>query len=257
VTVNMIITLKKKPDLTVEQFHHHYETSHWPLAKKYGGHLFQDYRRYYVFDVHRLDRSPIGEDRKYDAVAVFKFKHQLDCDTWLHMMETPEIGKLFQEDNEKFLDLSEGYAYFANEVRTWVANDLRPSSAQCERPLTACMIATLKARPDLTPMQFRYHYETSHVTLARKNGGHLIEDYRRYYPYVAFRLDGGAVSPERAYDDITIMKFQDDAARKEWYRVDGEDPNVVEDEFRFLDRSQVFAYAATEVKSWSAAELAR
>ena len=251
-TVTMIVTLKKKPDLTVEQFRHHYETSHGELVKKYGGHLFEDYRRYCVNEVYRLDRSPIGAERLYDAITVFKFKHQLDCDTWLRMMETTETRDVFRADEEKFLDRSQVYAYFANEVRTWVADDLRQAPAQRKEPLNVTMIATLKRRADLSPMQFRYHYESSHVMLAKKFGGHLIEDYRRYYPYAVARAGGALVTEERAYDDITIMKFKDEAAREGWYHVMDAPESAdlfLQDEYRFLDRSQVFAYSSVEVKA--------
>jgi len=60
----------------------------------------------------------------YDAVAVFMFKDQADFEAWIRVMETPGPGKLFREDEHRFLDRPEVYSYSATKAKSWSAAEL-------------------------------------------------------------------------------------------------------------------------------------
>ena len=79
--VTYILLLKRKPGMTKAQFREHYETSHVALAKKYLGHLFQDYRRHYPEESVGLmangEWGSIG-DEGYDAITKVDFDHIIE-----------------------------------------------------------------------------------------------------------------------------------------------------------------------------------
>ena len=85
------------------------------------------------------------------------------------------------------------------------------------------MILLLKRKPGMTRQQFRQHYETSHVMLAKKHLGHLFHDYRRHYvgDVIAMRGEEVVVNAveEGAYDVITKIVFKDQAAVDEFWRI--------------------------------------
>lgn len=109
------------------------------------------------------------------------------------------------------------------------------------------IIYFLKRKQGTTPEQFREHYESSHVVLAKKYVGHLIKDYIRNYP--TFALLNPSEIPEGTepvpydigYDCITEMHVENEAAVAEMTRIFNDpeiNPILVEDELRFLERDQ-------------------
>lgn len=109
------------------------------------------------------------------------------------------------------------------------------------------IIYFLKRKPGTTPEQFRQHYETSHVLLAKKYIGHLLVDYIRNYPTFAVLNpsnipEGTAPEPyDTGHDCITEMHVADQAAVEEITRIFNDpaiNPILVEDELKFLDRDK-------------------
>lgn len=109
------------------------------------------------------------------------------------------------------------------------------------------VIYFLKRKNGTTPEQFRHHYESSHVVLAKKYIGHLMKDYIRNYP--TFALLNPSEIPEGTepapydigYDCITEMHVENQAAIEEMTRIFNDpaiNPILVEDELRFLERDQ-------------------
>ncbi len=105
----------------------------------------------------------------------------------------------------------------------------------------------LKRRPDLTPAQFRDHYENRHVPLGTKFIGHLLVDFKRHYPGAMADFSSDEWSNGRmgdgdagcAYDAISVYEFRDEAAIAEMTEI-LKRPEVYtalsEDENRFLNR---------------------
>lgn len=108
------------------------------------------------------------------------------------------------------------------------------------------LIFMLKRKAGITPQAFRDHYESSHVKLAQKYIGHLLERYVRNYPVQAVlnpsnQAKGTAPSPVASeYDVITEMYLKDALAAQEMSRIFNDpdiNPILVEDELKFLDRA--------------------
>lgn len=109
------------------------------------------------------------------------------------------------------------------------------------------IIYFLKRKNGTTPEQFRQHYESSHVLLAKKYIGHLLKDYVRNYP--SFALLNPSEIPEGTepqpydigYDCITEMHVENQDAIQEMTRIFNDpeiNPILVEDELKFLERDQ-------------------
>lgn len=122
------------------------------------------------------------------------------------------------------------------------------------------IIYFLKRKPGITPQQFRAHYESSHVTLAKQHIGHLLQDYVRNYPTFALlnpsNIPAGTVPApyDIGYDCITEMYVADQAALEEMTRIFNDpvvNPILVEDELKFLDREKTVMIMVDVVKTGS------
>lgn len=123
-------------------------------------------------------------------------------------------------------------------------------------------ILMLKRKGGLSKEQFREHYETSHVALAKKYVGHLLHDYRRHYvnssSFATADGYGFTETQDGAYDVITNIVFRDQAALDEFLRIVNipEGKAVLQaDEEKFMDRSKMCMNLCDGVKTWTAANL--
>ena len=107
-TVQVVLCLTRRPDITHEQFRTHYENSHAPLAMKYMGHLVQDYQRYYPqCRLPTIEEAAAGiteADRSYDAITVLTYVTTADREEFFRIAMSPGIGEQFAEDEAKFMD---------------------------------------------------------------------------------------------------------------------------------------------------------
>jgi hypothetical protein len=106
----------------------------------------------------------------------------------------------------------------------------------------------MKRKQGITFEQFRDHYENVHVPMVAKWVGHLMTDFRRYYPQDAINLYVGRPDADQApendggidYDAVSIYSIKDEAALEELLRI-AQDPEftrtVTEDEANFADRA--------------------
>jgi hypothetical protein len=102
--------LRRKQGLTHEQFRAHFEGSHVPLAQKYIGHLFADYRRNYASEIWaggdpRKEGGGFGpKPWDYDVISEWIFAKEEDFHELNRILAQPEVAKLFHEDEDRFLD---------------------------------------------------------------------------------------------------------------------------------------------------------
>jgi hypothetical protein len=127
----------------------------------------------------------------------------------------------------------------------------------------AKIIFFLKRKADVTPEEFREHYEKSHVRLAKKYIGHLIVGYNRNYPTFAILnpsgLQPGTPPPayDIGYDCITEMHVSSQEALEEIMRIFNDpviNPILAEDELKFLNRAATVMIAVDEVNTGTKVE---
>jgi hypothetical protein len=106
------------------------------------------------------------------------------------------------------------------------------------------LIFMFKRKPGLTHVQFRHHYETSHVPLVHKYLSHLFVDYRRNYVTGALgqdsQTDRNATDKDIGFDAITELWFEDESALAEMRAITSDEEIgrlFYEDELKFFDRA--------------------
>jgi hypothetical protein len=110
--IKLVILLKKRADLTMEQFRHHYETSHAYHAMRHFGHLWVEYRRNYPVSSSSFAAADEGaeidpsEDAvpAFDAVTEIVLRDQAAFDEFLRLLAVPETRRFFSEDEARFTD---------------------------------------------------------------------------------------------------------------------------------------------------------
>jgi hypothetical protein len=102
--------LKRKPGISFEQFREHYETSHAVLGLRHFGHLLLAYRRNYNVpyllpeDASAIERAIAAKNSDYDCVTEWELRDEAALAEVFALLFDPEIGKLFHDDEEHFLD---------------------------------------------------------------------------------------------------------------------------------------------------------
>lgn len=102
--------LKRKPGITHEQFKDHYERSHSVLGQKYFGHLMLEYKRNYKTDVWARNVNEDGKaafgprEWEFDCITEWVMPDEASFDQIMQLLSEPEIGRIFHDDEEHFLD---------------------------------------------------------------------------------------------------------------------------------------------------------
>jgi len=110
--IKLVVLLKRRADLTTEQFRHHYETSHAVLAMRYFGHLLVEYRRNYPISSSSFAAGDAENDLdpavdsipEFDAVTEIVMPDRAAFDEFLRILGDPPIRRLFSEDEARFTD---------------------------------------------------------------------------------------------------------------------------------------------------------
>jgi hypothetical protein len=107
----VIHLVKRKSHLTHEQFRDHFERSHAAMAVKFCGHLFSEYRRNYVNIVlgggdPRVEGSGFGPmEFDWDLLSEWIMPDEQSFNEVQRLMvESPEMQRLFLEDEDRFID---------------------------------------------------------------------------------------------------------------------------------------------------------
>ena len=102
--------VKRKAGVTHEQFKAHMERSHAPLAMKYCGHLFTEYRRNYVAqamfggDPRDANGGFAPRELNWDLISEWVTRDEASFHEILRIMQTPGIDELFHADEDRFID---------------------------------------------------------------------------------------------------------------------------------------------------------
>lgn len=105
----------------------------------------------------------------------------------------------------------------------------------------AKLIICIKKKPGMARDEFIEYYERSHVVLAKRLLGHLMESYTRNYPRDLLNYHPEEYDVAESYDAITEMVLRDDAALEEMNRICNIPENaaaIMADEEVFQDRTK-------------------
>ena len=100
--------INKRPDLTSEQFRHHYETVHAPLVERLMPY-YSAYRRKYVDGGVRS-----GREFDCDVFTELEFATASDYDAWLANLDRQEVLEQIRADEANFLE--------AGATRLWAVS---------------------------------------------------------------------------------------------------------------------------------------
>lgn len=110
--IKLVALLKKRADISREQFIDHYEHSHVPLIMKHFEPYVVEYTRTYLDHDHPLSfvGGYGGNDAfpgvTYDVVTTQLFRSQEDLDAFYEAAAKPGVGEEIAADEARFLDSS-------------------------------------------------------------------------------------------------------------------------------------------------------
>lgn len=97
--------LRRKADLSHEQFRDHFENVHARMAQRHIGHLMIGYHRNYpsvVLEGPRSNRR--SREPRFDCVSEWFLPNREAYEAIQAMFGDTPMGREFREDEEKFLD---------------------------------------------------------------------------------------------------------------------------------------------------------
>lgn len=111
-STKFMVLLKRRNDITKQQFRDHYENIHVPLGEKYIGHLLTGFSRHYpgmmadfMLDDWTTGRMGDGDTGcAYDAISVYEFRDQAAIAEMANILARPEVCGELSADEKKFLD---------------------------------------------------------------------------------------------------------------------------------------------------------
>jgi hypothetical protein len=106
--IKVVVLIKKRSDVTTEQFRHHYETVHAPLIDRLLPY-YATYRRNYV-------DGPVRGSAAFawDVFTELEFATASDYDAWQAALSRPEVLEQIRADEANFL--------VSSETRMWAVS---------------------------------------------------------------------------------------------------------------------------------------
>ncbi len=113
--IKLVAMLKRREDLTLEEFLDYYERRHGPLFARSIPPDVADAIIYYVQN-HAVALGATGGDPPFDCVTEFGFEDLEGLRRWTSWYLGPE-GNVLREDEEKFMDTSRRVVVVTEEHR--------------------------------------------------------------------------------------------------------------------------------------------
>lgn len=115
--------VKRKEGITPEEFREHYK-NHVPKIKEYLGHLTTDYRLTFIDEAYGgINEASSGEyvagaiPVEYDCVTTMTSIDRAAFDEGLRITQQPEVARILDEDEKKFIDHKSVITYFCDELQ--------------------------------------------------------------------------------------------------------------------------------------------
>lgn len=118
----IIMFIKRKSGLTLQEFKDYYENRHASLALRLVPQI-AEYTRNYIIPGESYQPAHLANvnkevDAAFDVVTEITFKTDADYQKMVATLAEPKMGKLLADDEEKFVDRSAIVMYFVDEKRT-------------------------------------------------------------------------------------------------------------------------------------------
>lgn len=114
--IKMVVLIKRRPDISAEEFHRYYEDEHAPLAARVIPASVRTVIRNYRQD-HAVRVGRGSADPAYDCVTEFEFEDLAGLRIWTDWYRGAG-GEALRVDEENFMDVGE---------RTIVVTEVRPT----------------------------------------------------------------------------------------------------------------------------------
>lgn len=116
----MIVFLKRKPDLTAEEFRKRYESGHAELAKRLFGDIFAEYSRNYITEfvlTPTLSDDTATSSFEYDVFAEVVFRCRGDFEEWARRCGVPAIKAELVKDEQALFDRDSILTFLCDTVK--------------------------------------------------------------------------------------------------------------------------------------------
>lgn len=111
--IKLVMPMKRRPGMTVQEFRDYYETKHRLIGEKYlKGYVSKYMRR---FTNPTRDRDGELRDPEYDVFLEIWYPDQETFEACGRHLSQPEIAQEIREDEEKLFDLRYMRSYLVDE----------------------------------------------------------------------------------------------------------------------------------------------
>jgi len=118
--IKVIMPMKRRPGMSIDEFRDYYETKHRVIGEKYlSGYAIKYIRR---FTEPLPDRSGSITDPEFDVLMEIWYPDMETFEACGKILQEPEIKKEINEDEEKIFDLSMMRSYIVEEHESNINN---------------------------------------------------------------------------------------------------------------------------------------
>jgi uncharacterized protein (TIGR02118 family) len=211
-----IAMMKRKKGLTHEQFLHHWEKVHAPLAIAMN---IPELRKY--VQNHPAKGIDPEFESDIDGIAELGFDDVESAVSFYRWLSSSPAAKDLGKDTELFADLEKRSPVFLAEEHilkeyqagdSWKVNKDGLTDRETTKMIKS--IGGLKRKKGITREQFLYHYEKIHAPMALAKN---VPGLRKYVQYHPVKVEGPEF--EKEIDDISEIWFDDIESLKTFNRL--------------------------------------
>lgn len=216
--IKTIALIRRRKDITREDFARHYEEIHAPLALDHLP-MIKHYARNHVISVL------VAPQTDFDCVSEFWFE---TIDDALKVQEFAQSGEgqLIRDDEARFMDSGRTLSFLVEEMSS-------PIDGPSPGPDAVKAIALLKGKPGLSRDEFIEHYEKGHAPLILEHSSGIKRYLRNYV------LSLG--DEDTPFDSLTEIWYGDQESydKSMALRLSAAGKIIADDEASFLDTNRI------------------
>ena len=120
--IKLVMPMKRKPGLSVEEFRDYYESTHRLIGEKYLSGFAAHYMRRYINALP--DRDGVLREPEYDVILEIWYPDEATFQACGESLRRPEVAAEIRADEEKLFDMTRMRSFMVEEV----VSDLPPVS---------------------------------------------------------------------------------------------------------------------------------